>query len=95
MEGASVIDVVNAGSAMEKLSIIGMLSVALGVTFYMLKDKKTLDEALTRIATAMEQNNKMTELMTDFHKEILQVRLEEIRNKQDRILEELLRRSAT
>lgn len=95
MEGASVIDVVNAGSAMEKLSIIGMLSVALGVTFYMLKDKKTLDEALTRIATAMEQNNKMTELMTDFHKEILQVRLEEIRNKQDRILEELLRRSTT
>lgn len=92
---ASVIDVVNAGSAMEKLSIIGMLSVALGVTFYMLKDKKTLDEALTRIASAMEQNNKMTELMTDFHKEILQVRLEEIKNKQDRILEELLRRGTT
>jgi len=93
LEGASVIDVVNAGSAMEKLSIIGMLSVALGVTFYMLKDKKTLDEALTRIATAMEQNNKMIELTMDFHKEILQVRLEEIRNKQDRILEELLRKS--
>ena len=92
MDSVSVIDVVNAGGAMEKLSIIGFLSVALGVTFYMLKDKKTLDEALTRIATAMEQNNEMTKLMTEFHKGVLQERLEDIRNKQDKILEEILRR---
>lgn len=91
MDAVSVIDVVNAGGAMEKLSIIGLLSVALGVTFYMLRDKKTLDDALTRIASAMERNNEMTKLMTEIYKDLLQERLDDIKHKQERVLEELLR----
>ena len=91
MDATSIIDVVNAGGAIEKLSIVGFLSVALGVTFYMLRDKKTLDDALTRIASAMEQNNEMTKLMTEIYKDLLQERLDDIKHKQERVLEELLR----
>ena len=91
MDATSVIGVVNAGGVIEKLSIVGFLSVALGVTFYMLRDKKTLDDALTRIASAMEQNNEMTKLMTEIYKDLLQERLDDIKHKQERVLEELLR----
>lgn len=91
MDAVSILDLVNAGGAIEKLSIIGFLSIALGVTFYMLRDKKTLDEAITRIASAMEQNNEMTRIMTEFHKDLLQQRLDEIKHKQEKILEEILR----
>ena len=98
MEAQAINTAVQAGASFEKLSIIGVLFLIILVLTYLLTNRKKQDElmngdreklndALERIATASENNNALTREMIQFHKDIIQRDLSEIKGKQDKCLQ--------
>ena len=104
MEAQAINTAVQAGASFEKLSIIGVLFFIVLVLTYLLTNRKKQDElmngdreklndALERIATASENNNSLTREMIQFHKDIIQRDLSEIKGKQDQCLQNCRRAS--
>lgn len=87
MEVGDLSVVVSSAKAFESLSITGVLFTAVAILIFTLRDKRKLDDAMSRIATAMEQNNVLNKTMMEFLQDSLMTRLEEIRSKQDRLIE--------
>lgn len=87
MEVGDLSVVVSSAKAFESLSITGVLFMAVAILIFTLRDKRKLDDAMSRIATAMEQNNVLNKTMMEFLQDSLMTRLEEIRSKQDRLIE--------
>lgn len=98
MEAQAINTAVQAGASFEKLSIIGVLFLIILVLTYLLtnrkkqdelmnEDREKLNDALERIATASENNNTLTREMIQFHKDIIQRDLSEIKGKQDQCLQ--------
>ena len=104
MEAQAINTAVQAGASFEKLSIIGVLFLIILVLIYLLTnrkkqddlmngDREKLNDALERIATASENNNALTREMIQFHKDIIQRDLSEIKGKQDQCLQNCRRAS--
>lgn len=87
MEIGDLSVVVSSAKAFESLSITGVLFMVVAILIFTLRDKRKLDDAMSRIATAMEQNNVLNKTMMEFLQDSLMTRLEEIRSKQDRLIE--------
>ncbi len=98
MDTGAIQTAVQAGSAFEKLSIIGVLFLIILVLTFLLtsrrkqddlmnQDRQKLNDALERIATSSENNNALTSQMIQFHKDIIQRDLGEIKIKQDQCLQ--------
>lgn len=98
MDAGAIQTAVQAGSAFEKLSIIGVLFLIILVLTFLLtsrrkqddlmnQDRQKLNDALERIATSSENNNALTSQMIQFHKDIIQRDLGEIKSKQDQCLQ--------
>lgn len=86
--GAEELSVItNTAKGFQELSISGVLFLAVAVLIFTLRDKRKLDESMDRIASAMESNNTLNKTMMEFMQDSLMDKLEEIRNKQDRLIE--------
>jgi len=98
MEVEAINTAVQASASFEKLSIVGVMFIIIVILSYVVtvrkkqddlmnEDREKLNDALERIATSSENNNLLTREMIQFHKEIIQRDLHDIKNKQDQCLQ--------